>query len=93
MMNKYLLAFALLIFSASIAHGGDIITVRADVWEPYNNEDPDSSTPGYMIDVAKAIFTKVLKKPHRGELTESSALRLMMPRTLSFLKKPLSISR
>lgn len=43
----------LLIISASCQ--ADTIRIRADEWYPMNG-DPLSETPGYMIDLAKAIF-------------------------------------
>jgi polar amino acid transport system substrate-binding protein len=51
------LCFILILVTISRTPGGEVITLRADVWEPYN-ADPDSAKPGYMIEVAKAIFTK-----------------------------------
>jgi polar amino acid transport system substrate-binding protein len=57
MKKLVFLCFILLLVSAYSTSGGEVITLRADVWEPYNGE-PDSAKPGYMIEVAKAIFTK-----------------------------------
>ncbi|MDH3997250.1 MAG: transporter substrate-binding domain-containing protein [Desulfuromonadales bacterium] len=45
---------AMMILSASIAAAATI-TVRADPWMPYDG-DPKSDKPGYMIEVAEAIF-------------------------------------
>jgi polar amino acid transport system substrate-binding protein len=56
-MKKYWVVVCFLFFSVALAHGGDVITLRADIWEPYNC-DPNATKPGFMIDVAKAIFTK-----------------------------------
>jgi polar amino acid transport system substrate-binding protein len=36
---------------------GDSISLRADLWDPYNG-DPASARPGFMIEVAKAVFEK-----------------------------------
>jgi polar amino acid transport system substrate-binding protein len=41
----------------SSTFGEEAITIRADIWEPYNAA-PESDKPGYMIEVTKAIFTK-----------------------------------
>lgn len=57
MMKKYWLAVSFLFFFVPLVYGGDVITLRADIWEPYNC-DPGAAKPGFMIDVAKAIFTK-----------------------------------
>jgi polar amino acid transport system substrate-binding protein len=57
MKKNIFLCFIIAILSASNAHCGDVITLRADIWEPYNGE-PESANPGYMIEVAQAIFTK-----------------------------------
>ncbi|MFY0641532.1 MAG: transporter substrate-binding domain-containing protein [Bermanella sp.] len=49
--------FSLLLISglfASLIHA-QTISIRADYWYPMNG-DPISETPGYMIDLAKAIF-------------------------------------
>lgn len=35
----------------------DVISLRADNWCPYNC-DPNSSSPGYMIEIAKTVFEK-----------------------------------
>ena len=56
-MKKYWLAVCLLCCFTSVAFASDVITLRADIWEPYNS-DPGSAKPGFMIDVAKAIFSK-----------------------------------
>ncbi len=57
-MKKVLfLCFVFVLFAASNIYGSEVITLRADIWEPYNAE-PESAKPGYMIEVAKAIFTK-----------------------------------
>lgn len=38
-----------------VAARADVITIAADEWCPYNCV-PDSDTPGYMIEIAKAVF-------------------------------------
>lgn len=57
MKKRFFLCLVCALLAASNAYGGDVITLRADIWEPYNAE-PESSKPGYMIEVVKAIFTK-----------------------------------
>ncbi|MBN1906291.1 MAG: transporter substrate-binding domain-containing protein [Deltaproteobacteria bacterium] len=57
MKKRFLLCFVCALLAASNAYGGDVITLRADIWEPYNAE-PESAKPGYMIEVVKAIFTR-----------------------------------
>jgi polar amino acid transport system substrate-binding protein len=49
------LLFCAVLGSASLALA-DTITVRADLWPPYN-ADPASDHPGYAVEVLKAIFT------------------------------------
>jgi polar amino acid transport system substrate-binding protein len=52
----FLFLFYALLTTSNI-YSGEVITLRADIWEPYNG-DPESAKPGYMIEVVKAIFTK-----------------------------------
>ena len=49
------LVFSLLTFLATMSHGGTILSIAADEWFPMNG-DPESPTPGYMIELAKTIF-------------------------------------
>lgn len=46
---------ALAVFVAATAAHADTISIRADVWCPYNC-DPKDPNPGYMIEVAKAAL-------------------------------------
>ncbi len=46
-----------LILTAPAAAGADVIVIRADEWCPYNCA-PDSDRPGYMIEIARAVFEK-----------------------------------
>lgn len=52
----------LLLFIISISTQADTIRIRADEWYPMNG-DPLSEAPGYMIDLAKAIF-----EPHGHQI-------------------------
>ena len=54
MPSSIVFLFALIGWFAS-AHA-DEITIRADIWYPHNG-DPKSDSPGYMIDIAKEVFT------------------------------------
>ncbi len=56
------LRFLLLIVISATAQA-DTIRIRADEWYPMNG-DPLSDTPGYMIDLAKAIFEPHGHKVH-----------------------------
>jgi polar amino acid transport system substrate-binding protein len=47
----FLLAISLSVFPAH----GDVISIRADYWYPMNG-DPQSDRPGYMVELAQAIF-------------------------------------
>lgn len=52
-MRKFLL---LSIFSANFLLA-DVITLRADEWCPYNCQ-PDSQNPGFVVEIAKEVFSK-----------------------------------
>jgi len=51
MKNLSIIALLLSLFLISPAIA-DTITIRADVWCPYNCE-PDSEKPGYMIEIVQ----------------------------------------
>lgn len=53
MLKKILLV--LLVFVSCVSFASETITVRADVWMPYNGE-PDADKPGYGIEIMKAVF-------------------------------------
>jgi polar amino acid transport system substrate-binding protein len=57
MKKGLFLCFIFIVLTASYTPGGEVITLRADIWEPYNAA-PESDKPGFMIEVAKTIFTK-----------------------------------
>ncbi len=57
MKKRLFLYLVCVLLATSIYYGGEVITLRADIWEPYNAE-PESAKPGYMIEVVKTIFTK-----------------------------------
>ena len=46
-----------LLLSVAPGLAGDTITLRADIWDPYNG-DPASDQPGFMIEVARKVFEK-----------------------------------
>lgn len=52
-MNGFWVGVFLLFFSINCL--GKTITIRADEWYPMNG-DPESARPGYMIELARAIF-------------------------------------
>lgn len=51
---RYLISFALAVLLALPARA-ETITLRADLWCPYNCE-PGQEPAGYLIDIAKAVF-------------------------------------
>lgn len=53
MIKKCFVLMLLLAFCAA-AYAGEELTVRADLWMPYNG-DPDSDKPGYAIEIIRAI--------------------------------------
>lgn len=53
MKKTLLIPLAATLLSSAIH--ADTITLRADVWHPFNGE-PDASRPGYMIEIAKQAF-------------------------------------
>ena len=54
---KWTLLVVSILISAAACFAGDTITLRADIWDPYNG-DPASDRPGFMIELAKAVFEK-----------------------------------
>lgn len=59
-MNSFLKAIilsALLVVIAVQAFAAETLSVRADIWPPYNDE-PKSNKPGYMIMVLMEIFLR-----------------------------------
>lgn len=64
----------LFIFSLSFSASADKITIRADVWCPYNCE-PGSELPGYMIEITRAIFEKVGHKIEYKALPWARAIK------------------
>lgn len=52
--SMIIICLTITIFMAGFATAATI-TVRADSWPPYNDE-PNSEHPGYMIEIAEAIF-------------------------------------
>lgn len=55
-MKKIVVVF-LMIVLGSLQVSAETISIRADVWKPYNCE-PNSKEPGYMVEIAKKIFEK-----------------------------------
>lgn len=53
MLKKMLVL--LLVMVSCVAFSAEKISVRADVWMPYNGE-PGSANPGYGIEILKAVF-------------------------------------
>ncbi len=56
-MKSYFIIFAFMLLCFLSSLFADTIVLAADPWMPYNGE-PESKTPGYCIDIAKAIFEK-----------------------------------
>ncbi len=56
-MKKVILGF-LMVFFLCGGMFADTITIVADPWEPYTGAEPDSDKPGYLIEIAIAIFEK-----------------------------------
>lgn len=56
LMQKIIHSF-LCISLLSLTLSADIITLRADVWEPFVGT-PGSSSQGYMIEIAQKVFTE-----------------------------------
>ena len=54
-MKPYVLPLALMTCLLTAAVQADTITIRADSWYPMNG-DPGSDKPGYMIELARAVF-------------------------------------
>ena len=54
---KWTVLVVSILISAATCLAGDTITLRADIWDPYNG-DPASDQPGFVIEVAKAVFEK-----------------------------------
>ena len=56
MRNKVNVLLVIIFVLCSVtASFGEVLTVRADFWLPYNGS-PEAPKPGYMIDVLKEIF-------------------------------------
>ena len=51
------LVFLLFFLYLPALAGGDVITLRADEWCPYNC-DPHSDAPGFIVEMAQVIFKK-----------------------------------
>jgi polar amino acid transport system substrate-binding protein len=62
-------------FLITLLSWSDIISLRADVWEPYNGE-PDSEMPGYMIEIAQIVFKKAGHEIDYAVLPWSRAVEL-----------------
>nr|BFD62196.1 ABC transporter substrate-binding protein [Bdellovibrio sp. HM001] len=52
-MNSVILTVLILLFASGAK--ADVIVLRSDYWCPYVC-NPESSTPGYMVEIAKAVF-------------------------------------
>jgi len=50
-----ILTTAMLLFCTALPAAASTLSVRADLWPPYNG-DPHSDRPGYMIEVLREIF-------------------------------------
>jgi len=57
LLGKTLLLACMLLMTEARWASADTISIRADAWPPYNG-DPASETPGYGIEILKAIFSK-----------------------------------
>ncbi len=55
--NAVFLTLAVSLFFVAKPSLADTITLKADSWCPYNCE-PKSNKPGYMVEVAKEVFSK-----------------------------------
>jgi len=51
-----LVAGCIALLSVSTATAGETLTVRADVWPPFNGNPASTDQPGYGVEVLKAIF-------------------------------------
>jgi polar amino acid transport system substrate-binding protein len=49
------LLLCLPLLNPSVGHAAETVTLRSDLWCPYSC-DPKSDKPGYMIEIARAIF-------------------------------------
>jgi len=54
-MKRLFLVFTCMAALSSAATYADTVTIRADAWYPMNGE-PGSEKPGYMIELARAVF-------------------------------------
>lgn len=91
---------------ASFAAHADTITLRGDVWCPYNCEPSDTAKPGYVIEIAKEVFGKAghtvdyqtlnwartLEKVKAGEFTAAIGASKDDARELHFGAQPVGIS-
>jgi polar amino acid transport system substrate-binding protein len=55
MSKKVILIAALSLSMLCSLAKADTISIRADLWCPFNC-DPSGAKPGYMIEIAKAVF-------------------------------------
>ena len=55
MFRKIVALLAVLMIVCSASFAAETISVRADVWMPYNGE-PGAEKPGYGIEILKAVF-------------------------------------
>jgi len=53
--GRFFVFAGLILGLATGASAAETVRLRADMWMPYNG-DPDSKTPGYVVELAKAIF-------------------------------------
>jgi polar amino acid transport system substrate-binding protein len=54
---KVSMILGLVLLSVMTCFAGDLISLRADIWDPYNG-DPASDRPGFIIEATKAVFEK-----------------------------------
>lgn len=53
MLKRFIIGF--LLANTPLCFSGETVTLRADYWFPYNG-DPNSSKPGYLVEIAKRAF-------------------------------------
>ncbi|MBY0429429.1 MAG: transporter substrate-binding domain-containing protein, partial [Alphaproteobacteria bacterium] len=71
-MRQIIIALALVVAFAMPARA-DTITIRADVWCPYNCA-PDNKKPGYAIEIVKTVFENAGHKIDYGILNWADSI-------------------
>ncbi|MDI9244177.1 transporter substrate-binding domain-containing protein [Marinobacter sp. CHS3-4] len=73
-MKPYALSFTLVTCLLTTVVQADTITIRADSWYPMNG-DPGSEKPGYMIELARAVFEPAGHEVDYGVMPWERAVR------------------